>query len=163
MKIINICIITIILLKQLPKNAMYACLCKGVTDTQICSALQPGARSLRDAHTSLGVACRIAGSGISVAQGARRVLTGTRWAVGGGRWAVELDGARCAPYVTQTGRVRTAHHPSHNTHRKQPLMPKPPDTTVQKTAGCASRTIHKRRPSAIRHATAPKTPQLSAG
>jgi len=35
---------------------MYVCICKGITDTQIRSAVEDGASSLRDVRNTLGVA-----------------------------------------------------------------------------------------------------------
>ena len=35
---------------------MYVCICKGITDTQIRSAVEHGASSVRDIRNSLGVA-----------------------------------------------------------------------------------------------------------
>lgn len=36
--------------------AMYVCICKGITDTQIRAAVQDGVSSLRDLRNTLGVA-----------------------------------------------------------------------------------------------------------
>jgi len=44
--------------------AMYVCLCKGITDTQIRTAVQDGAASLREVYTSLGVASQCGKCGI---------------------------------------------------------------------------------------------------
>lgn len=46
------------------KTAMYVCLCKGITDTQIRAAVQEGASSLREVHASLGVASQCGKCGI---------------------------------------------------------------------------------------------------
>ena len=43
---------------------MYVCLCKGITDTQIRSAVEDGATSLRDVRNSLGVASQCGKCGI---------------------------------------------------------------------------------------------------
>lgn len=47
-----------------PLIAMYVCLCKGITDTQIRAAVQEGASSLREIHASLGVASQCGKCGI---------------------------------------------------------------------------------------------------
>ena len=43
---------------------MYVCICKGITDTQIRTAVEDGARSLREVHNSLGVASQCGKCGI---------------------------------------------------------------------------------------------------
>lgn len=54
---------------------MYICLCKGITDTQIRSAVQEGARSLGDVHASLGVASQCGKCGIMARQIVRETLS----------------------------------------------------------------------------------------
>ena len=49
-------------LNQCP--AMYVCLCKGITDTQIRAAIQDGASSMRDLRISLGVASQCGKCGV---------------------------------------------------------------------------------------------------
>ena len=43
---------------------MYVCICKGITDTQIRAAVQDGASSVSDVHSSLGVASQCGKCGI---------------------------------------------------------------------------------------------------
>ncbi len=45
-------------------TAMYVCICKGITDTQIRAAVQDGASSLREVNSSLGVASQCGKCGI---------------------------------------------------------------------------------------------------
>ncbi|NCF17785.1 MAG: (2Fe-2S)-binding protein [Haliea sp.] len=44
---------------------MYVCLCKGITDTQIRAAVADGASSLREVHSTLGVASQCGKCGIT--------------------------------------------------------------------------------------------------
>jgi bacterioferritin-associated ferredoxin len=53
---------------------MYICLCKGITDTQIRSAVEAGARSMSDVHASLGVASQCGKCGITARQIVRDTL-----------------------------------------------------------------------------------------
>ncbi len=43
---------------------MYVCLCKGITDTQIRTAIQAGANSFKDVCNTLGVASQCGKCGI---------------------------------------------------------------------------------------------------
>ena len=43
---------------------MYVCLCKGITDTQIRTAVEHGASSLREVNSALGVASQCGKCGI---------------------------------------------------------------------------------------------------
>ena len=43
---------------------MYVCLCKGITDTQIRAAVADGASSLREVHSTLGVASQCGKCGL---------------------------------------------------------------------------------------------------
>ena len=43
---------------------MYVCICKGITDTQIRAAVQDGASSVSDVHSSLGGASQCGKCGI---------------------------------------------------------------------------------------------------
>lgn len=43
---------------------MYVCICKGITDTQIRTAVEDGARSVRDVRNTLGVASQCGKCGI---------------------------------------------------------------------------------------------------
>jgi bacterioferritin-associated ferredoxin len=46
------------------QHRMYVCLCKGITDTQIRSAIQDGATSFKDVRKTLGVASQCGKCGI---------------------------------------------------------------------------------------------------
>jgi bacterioferritin-associated ferredoxin len=45
-------------------EAMYVCLCKGITDTQIRAAVQDGASSIQELRNTLGVASQCGKCGI---------------------------------------------------------------------------------------------------
>ena len=45
-------------------SAMYVCICKGITDTQIRAAVEDGASSMRDVRNTLGVASQCGKCGI---------------------------------------------------------------------------------------------------
>lgn len=47
-----------------PTEAMYVCLCKGITDTQIRAAVQDGASSMQELRNSLGVASQCGKCGV---------------------------------------------------------------------------------------------------
>lgn len=59
---------------QAGTNAMYVCVCKGITDTQIRAAVQDGASSLREVRKSLGVASQCGKCGILTRQIVRESL-----------------------------------------------------------------------------------------
>ena len=54
---------------------MYVCVCKGITDTQIRSAVQDGASSLREVRNTLGVATQCGKCGILARQILRESLS----------------------------------------------------------------------------------------
>ena len=53
---------------------MYVCICKGITDTQIRAAVQDGASSVSDVHSSLGVASQCGKCGILAKEIVREAL-----------------------------------------------------------------------------------------
>ncbi|MEP5765055.1 MAG: bacterioferritin-associated ferredoxin [Halieaceae bacterium] len=53
---------------------MYVCLCKGITDTQIRSAVEDGASSLREVRNTLGVASQCGKCGILTREIVRETL-----------------------------------------------------------------------------------------
>lgn len=55
-------------------KTMYVCICKGITDTQIRAAVQDGASSLREVHSSLGVASQCGKCGIMAREIVRESL-----------------------------------------------------------------------------------------
>lgn len=71
---IIIVFISVTILSTFMSLPMYVCLCKGITDTQIRSAVQAGATSLRDVHASLGVASQCGKCGITARQIVRESL-----------------------------------------------------------------------------------------
>lgn len=62
-------------LQQPGTTAMYVCVCKGITDTQIRAAVQDGASSLREIRNSLGVASQCGKCGILTRQIVRESLS----------------------------------------------------------------------------------------
>jgi bacterioferritin-associated ferredoxin len=55
-------------------HAMYVCLCKGITDTQIRAAVEDGASSVRDVRNALGVASQCGKCGILTGDIVRETL-----------------------------------------------------------------------------------------
>ena len=53
---------------------MYVCLCKGITDSQIRTAIQDGATSLKDVRNTLGVASQCGKCGMLTRQILRETL-----------------------------------------------------------------------------------------
>jgi len=53
---------------------MYVCLCNGITDTQIRTAIQEGASSFRDVRSTLGVANQCGKCGILTREILRETL-----------------------------------------------------------------------------------------
>ena len=53
---------------------MYVCVCKGITDTQIRSAVEDGASSLREVRNTLGVASQCGKCGILTREIVRETL-----------------------------------------------------------------------------------------
>ncbi len=72
--IINVASTTVTTQKQ--RFAMYVCLCKGITDTQIRAAVQDGASSLREVNNALGVASQCGKCGIMARDIVRESLDG---------------------------------------------------------------------------------------
>jgi bacterioferritin-associated ferredoxin len=56
------------------RSTMYVCLCKGITDTQIRTAVEDGANSLRDVRNALGVASQCGKCGILTREIVRETL-----------------------------------------------------------------------------------------
>jgi bacterioferritin-associated ferredoxin len=54
--------------------AMYVCICKGITDTQIRNAVQDGASSIREVRQALGVASQCGKCGILASEIVRESL-----------------------------------------------------------------------------------------